>query len=364
MKSAIGNILRVGLILGAVGSLCLPSSAVATYDPIGHGAVRLSFDKRFLSLLKQNGVKLGTKAGARLKGKALTLPVSGGKVDPKAALTTTETAGTLVFRKGNRSLPLRRIEFKANRNPLQAKVGGGQLKVAITAKKPSEARVGFGMRFSAKGLRLTAKVATRLNKKLRLRGVFQEGQPLGTLKTEVSPLTSVILPRGRATLVPDAAMLAKLEDLFVSLNPIAPAELAPGPVLSFPIIPGGRLAPDVSQGTLRTGGAIELLQLSGGQVFEREFWLDFGLDTATSEPDVQPSPPYPGKQGRIGALAIEMAAASVSSNPKARTITVSGAPLTLTAATAAAFNEAFAGGKPHFAAGERFGIVSFAAQGQ
>jgi hypothetical protein len=83
-------------------------------------------------------------------------------------------------------------------------------------------------------------------------------------------------------LIPDPALLEKLADLFVSLNPIAP---------------GGALSPDASLGTLRTGGAIELLQQSGGQLFEHELWLDIGARSASSEQEVRPSPPYAGKQG-------------------------------------------------------------------
>jgi hypothetical protein len=253
---------------------------------------------------------------------------------------------------------------KANPHPLIAKVGGGQLKVG-RSKKPDVDRRGFATSVAAKSLALSAKVATRLNKKLGLpRGAFEEGQAVGSVKAKVNPLTTVIVPRGRATLVPDRAMLDKLEDFFVSLNPIAPAELAPGPVLTFPIIAGGRLAPDASLGTLRTGGATELLQLSGGQIFEREFWLDFGRAAATSEPEIQPSPPFAGRQGRLDALGIDVGPASISSKPKARTITVSGAVVTLTQASAAAFNEAFNSGKPAFTAGERFGTVSFTARGQ
>lgn len=67
-------------------------------------------------------------------------------------------------------------------------------------------------------------------------------------------------------------------------------------------------------------------------------------------------------QGRIALL--ELGAAAVSSDPGARTITVSGAPLTLQAQTAATFDEAFAQGKEVFRAGEPLGTLSFVAVGQ
>jgi hypothetical protein len=159
-------------------------------------------------------------------------------------------------------------------------------------------------------------------------------------------------------------MVAKLNSLFVSLNPISPAELAPGPVFSLPIVPGGALSPDASLGTLRTGGSIELLQQGAGQVFEHEFWADLGARSVSAEVDIQPTPAFPGKLGRLGVLDLNLAAAQISSNAGARTISVSNAPLALQATTAAHFNQAFAEGKPVFAAGEAFGSVSFTAWGQ
>jgi hypothetical protein len=171
-----------------------------------------------------------------------------------------------------------------------------------------------------------------------------------------------ILERGQGTVTPDPAILAKFKALFVSLNPIAPAELQPGPVLKFPIAVGGQISPDASEGSLRLGGAIELLQLGAGQVFHKEYWLDLGVKSASAEVDIEPTPAFPGKLGRIGAF--DLGVGSVSSDPKTRTISLSNAPLTLTAATAQSFNEAFAEGKGVFAAGETFGVVGFGAVGQ
>jgi hypothetical protein len=110
------------------------------------------------------------------------------------------------------------------------------------------------------------------------------------------------------------------------------------------------------------GGAIELLQLGAGQVFHSEYWLDLGAKSTSAEVDIEPTPAFPGKLGRIGVF--DLGQGVVSSDPKTRTISVSGAPLMLTAATAQSFNEAFAADKATFATGEAFGLVSFAAVGQ
>ena len=353
-------------IAGFLSLTCLllsASLAQATYDPIGSGTTKLTLDKGFVSQMKREGVKVVATAPGKLKAGTITLPVSGGTIDPTISKGEIEAEGAVVFQAGNRKVPLRSIETKTKKTPLYAKVGGGQLKVA-KAKSLSFTREGFASSFAAKGLSLTEKVATRLNKKLRTKDFFHEGQLIGTLKTNTQPQLVSILPQGQATLIPDPAFLAKLKALFVSLNPISPAELSPGPVLRFPIAGGGQLAPNGSEGTLRTAGAIELLQLGAGQVFHKEYWFDLGTKATLAEVDVEPAPAFPGKLGQIGVFGIDMARAAVSSEAKSRTISVSNAPLTLAAQTAQTFTEAFAAGKAVFGAGEAFGSVSFGAVGQ
>lgn len=347
----------------ALLALLFAPTAQATYDPIGSGTTKLTLDKSFMALMKAKGVTLSAKAPAKRQGKTLIIPVSGGKSDPTIEKAEILQEGTLVFQKGNRKLPLRDIELKAKKTPIYAKVGGGQLKVA-SAKSIASKREGFGSSFSAKGLQLTQKLVTRLNKKLRTKDAFKEGQTLGVIKSQTQPQLVTILAQGQGTLVPDPAILAKFKSLFVSLNPISPAQLSPGPLLSFPIAAGGQISPSASEGTLRMGGAIELLQLGAGQVFQQEYWLDLGAKSTSAEVEVQPTPAFPGKLGRIGVFGLNMAAATVSSDPKARAIAVANAPLTLGAQTAQTFNDAFAAGKATFAAGETFGVVSFSAVGQ
>jgi hypothetical protein len=352
---------KTTIAIAGLALLCFSPSAQAAYDPIAGGTTKLNLDKGFLSFLKKEGVTLKAKAPAKRQGNSILLPVSGGKEDPTRGKGEVEHEGQIVFAKGNRKLPLREIELKAKKTPLFAKVGGGQLKL-VTAKQLSSQRQGFGQGFKATGLELTQKVATRLNKKLRTGKAFQEGQAIGAVNSRTQPQRVAILEQGQGTITPDPAILAKFKALFVSLNPIAPAELQPGPVLRFPIAVGGQIAPDASEGTLRLGGAIELLQLGAGQVFHKEYWLDLGLKSASAEVDIEPTPAFGGKLGRIGAF--DLGVGSVASDPKSRAITVSGALLTLTAATAQSFNEAFAAGAPTFAAGETFGVVGFGAVGQ
>ena len=347
--------------LAALALLAMTASAQATYDPVGSGTTKLTIDKAFSSFLAKDGITLTASAGAKRKGKNITLPVTSGNLDPTLGMGEIDTGGTIAFQSAKARVPLRSITVKTKQATLIAKVGGGQLKVATSSKR-SSARNGFGTRYSAKQLKLTAKAATRLNKKLRPEIPFAQGQIIGTLTTNAQPQLITILDQNRASVVLDPAFAAKMDSLFVSINPIFPAEHPSGPTFTFPVILNGAISPAGTEGTLRTGGSLEFLQLGAGQVFQHEFWLDLATRSDTAEVDVQPTPVFPGKLGRIGAY--DIGVYSASSDPKARTISVSGAPLTLTASTAQSFNEAFAEGKAAFAAGEALGVVSFVAQGQ
>jgi hypothetical protein len=351
---------RTAAALMLLLALVSTPGAGAAYDPIGGGATRLVLDKRFVAFLDDAGVSVAAKAGATKRGRALVLPVTGGQLDPTAGRGEVEQEGSIVFSSSRRNVPLRKLVVKTKSAPLVAKVGGSQLKVA-TSTATRTSRRGFGTMFSARKLRLTAKVATRLNKKLRPHQHFDEGQVIGKLVAEAQPALVSIVSAGRATLAFDAAFVAKLDQHFVSFNPIAPAERV-GSSFTLPIAADGTLAPDASAGTLRTGGEIEFLQLGAGQVFWGQPWFDVGLDAALAEVDLEPTPAFPGTIGQVPILS--MGAGLAGSDPGGRTISLAGAPLVLTPETAAAFNQAFAAGENDFSAGELLGTISFSAEGQ
>lgn len=353
-KTLVAALLATSALAGAA------PVAHAAYDPLGAGTVKLTLDKGFSRFLVENQVKLSAGSPAERKGRSLTLPVAGGKIDPTIGKGEVLAAGILAFKNARERVPLRNLTVKAGHAPLIAKVGGSQLKLATSPVIDSE-RLGFGEKFTAEKLKLTAKLATRLNKKLRPEQLFGAGQILGTLRSAAQPLTVTLLPSGKAGIDFAPAFLAKLDALFVSVNPIFPAEHVGGS-FSFPIISGGAISPEASLGTLRTGGDVEFLQLGGGQVFWHEPWLDLAAHSDSAEATVQPSPPYPGKLGRVPLL--DLGPGTAAAEPSARAIALSGAPLTLQASTAAAFNQAFAQGKAVFGAGEAVGVLGFGAQGQ
>jgi hypothetical protein len=323
----------------------------------------MTLDKGFVALLKSNGVRLSAQSPATLSGRVIRFPVSGGKVDPTSGEGTVEHEGALVLRAGPRRIPIRFLQLKTTRRhaPFAAKVGGGQLKLA-SATGVAFSRRGFAAKVKVSGLRLSQQVATRLEKKLRLRGAIPAAQPIGSAVTVADPATIFLQGRGAVALSLDPAIVDKLKSLFVAINPIFPAEHV-GTPFSFPIL-GGTIAPDAGSGTVEADGSVELLQLGGGQVFIHLPRLELETSVATAELDVEPSPPYAGKIDRMPFAALSLAGATRSASAAARTVGIDNGILALTNTTADAFNQAFAEGKPVFGTGEVLGTIGFTAYGQ
>ncbi len=353
------------VVLAVWLGLAATPAARASYDPLGSGTTVLKLDRSFRDLLQKHGVKVATREGARFKAGALRFPVSGGRFDPTSEKGTVEHGGTVLLEGGGPPVSLKGLQLKTTRrsSPLVAKLGGGQLKLG-RPQRLTVARRGFGDEVAVSSIRLTAKFATRLSKRLRLRGVFKEGMILGSSVTRVDPATVTVVARGKATLELDPTMAAKLAGLFVAVNPIFPAE-RPGP-FTLPIF-GGNLAPNLGTGFLQLQGALELTQLGGGQVVWAEPVLDLDTSAFRPEVEVKPSPPYAGKAGPLAVAALGLPAGSTAADPARRTLSVTGGTLALTDTTAALLNEVFA--KPQdrenvFEAGEVLGRISFVAETQ
>jgi hypothetical protein len=359
--------LRSAVLCGALiafTSLAGAASASARFDPIAGGSTKLTFANSFAALLKANGVKVKATGGVTFRAGVATFPVSGGKLEPADVVGSVEHEGVLIFSAGGHTLPLKSLVLKTTRrsSPLSAKFGGGQLKLASSSKLTST-RAGFGVASKVTQIKLSAKAATRLDKKLGLKGVFSEGQLLGSSITEAQPETVTIKEGGRAELTLSPEFAAKLTSLFVAVNPVFPAEHLGAPFTLR--VSDGQIAPDASSGTLETAGSLELIQQDGGQAFFRELAPELGLASTRSEYQFIASPTAPG--ALVTGPLLGLGPGSVVSEPKARTISLSGAPLPLPAATAQALNETFA--KPQgktniFQAGESLGTLSFTAQAE
>jgi hypothetical protein len=352
------------LALALCASALLAGTARADYDPVGGGATRLALDAGFLREMKQAGISVSAAAPAKLRGNLVTFPVEGGKFDPVAGRGTVENEGALVLTSKGHSIPIKALKLRTAQKtePFLAKIGGSQLKLGKVSALAVK-RVGFDSQVRATGLALSSKATTRLGKKLGARDVFRPGMAFGTLVTETSPATITVLGKGAASLTLAPEFVAKLQSLFVAVNPIFPAEHA-GAVFSLPLF-GGDVSLAATSGGIDTSGSLEFLQLGGGQVFWRETRIDLTSMTLLPQLEVDPAPPFPGKVGSVPVAAMAPAGAAVA-DPKARTVTASYS-LGLGATAAGTFNEAFAkpqGKEGVFVAGEPVGSVSLMALGQ
>ncbi len=353
--------------LGLALSTLAPPSAAAAINPLASGQTTIHLAPSFTKLLKQNKVALKALAPARLKGQTLSLPVKSGRIDSDSGQGAIGHSGALKITSPRGSLTIREFTLRTTTEPLIANTNGPTMKLAA-GQGLSLPREGFGQGVRYRTLKLSASFAKRLDKRLHLGGAFAPGQLLGSLLSKTQPASVAIAAQGTLSLTPDPQTLAKLDALHVAVNPIFPTEHIGG-VFYFPIILNGRLAPNLSSGTLRVGGSLEFLYLNSGEsryakLILNEPWLSFDGLTTSSELNVSPSPPYQGRSERPTLFAIGMSGASASNDPAARTITLSGTSLAMGAQLAAAYDEAFAGGKEEFKAGDLLGTFGFTARAQ
>jgi len=339
---------------------------------------------------------------ASVKGKRVSLPVSGGSLDPTNGLGTVEHSGGFKFKHGKRKAVVNTIVLETTTSSLKAKVAGKSMKLA-TVKGMTVARNGFGANVSITALKLTGKAAKQLNKKLGFTGKLKEKAPfkgnksLGASTSETQPKTVTVLPGGSTNLTLSPAALKKLQNVgpppgegpgpfSVKLTIIPPTTIVsagPPPTLGFPIS-GGTIAPDASSGIVQTTGGLKLTQnleaagpngkgettLTMGNI-----WVDMGAKTATVEVTIE-NPKTPeanlGNLGRSSIADIQLTGATITSNPLTRTVSVQNASATLQAVTAETLNSVFitpienATHEPQekFAAGDPLGVFSFTVQTQ
>jgi hypothetical protein len=388
--------------------LALPAFSSAASDPLASGTTTVTLNKGFVKKLKKSGVKMLKLSPGAVKGRTVTLPVSGGSLDPTTGQGTVEHSGGIKFKAGKKSAPVNTLVLDTTTSSLTAKVAGKSMKLA-SVKGVTIARNGFGANVSIASLKLTGKAAKQLNKKLGFTGhkkgkgkakghkrapaskvvqpPFKGNQVLGASTSETQPKTVAVLPGGKADLNTNEETVKKFElappeGLGVKIEPVPPTEAAAGPspfapLLRFPI-GGGTIAPDASSGIVQTAGGVKLVQNLGPSgtttLTLANIWVDLGAKTATVEVIVEStvSPELNlGNLSRSSIADLNLTGATIKSDPVARTVTVENAVATLQEVTATTLNSVF--GTPYdkakiphpaFAKGDGLGVFSFTAQTQ
>lgn len=383
-----------GMMLSAVATvaalaalLALAPFASAASDPLASGTTTITLNKNLFKKLKKAGVKVIKVSPGTVKARRVTLPVSGGSLDPTNGQGTIEQSGGIKFKHGKKSAVVKLLVLDTTGKSLKAKVAGKNMKLASVSGL-SSARNGFGANVTIGSTKLTNKAAKQLNKKLGFTGKqakkapFKGGKGLGSGLSETQPKTVTVLPSGNATLATSLATDIKLAKVNIKLETVAPATEPvpiPPPSYAFPIS-GGTIAPNAEGGVLQTTGGLRLVQQFAPSVETKmtlnAIWVDLGAKTATVEVTVESEGIDPklnlGPLGRSSIANISLTGATVKSDPSARTVSVENATATLQAVTAETLNSVFVGpfeaitktkAEP-FVEGDPLGTFSFTAQTQ
>jgi hypothetical protein len=243
-------------------------------------------------------------------------------------------------------------------------------------------------------MKLTSKGAKALNKPLgetqgkavATASAFKKNKSLGKAGTTTVFTTLEVLAEGETTLVPvttPGSAFVKLAGRGVSaaaggVAPIAPATVNPATLtFSFPIA-GGTLNPNLTSGRMNTaggvratktdarGGACDAAHPVGIFIQFEDLINDFASKTVIGTVTI------PGLGTTPGATVsdIDLSGATTTTDPSARTVTVSGAVLRLTAGSANVLSQVFGtgaegcdpGGTGEFGAGDPLGTLEFTAR--
>jgi hypothetical protein len=390
----------VGVLAAALFALlALAPFASAASDPLASGTTTIKLNKGFAKSLKKNGVKVLKVSPGKVKGTTVTLPVSGGSLDPTTGQGTVDNSGGFKFKAGKKNVALKNLVLDTTKKSLSGKLGKKNLKIASVAGL-SFTREGFGTNVKIGKLKLTGKAAKELNAKLGLsgksgtkkskrastsksssNGVFKANQVLGGSTSATQPTEVAVLPTGNATLNTSLPTVTKLAKVGVKIETVPPAVLTvegPPPAYSFPLS-GGTIAPDANGGIVQTTGGLKLVQVFKPGVETtltlNAIWIDLGAKTASVEVSVASTVSSEinlGNLNRSSIADISLAGATVKSDPTARTVAVENASATLQEVTATTLNSVFV--KPFeavtktpaesLAAGDPLGTFSFTAQTQ
>jgi hypothetical protein len=407
-----GTKLSAGVLAAALFALlAFAPFASAAPDPVVSGSTTLTLNNGLAKSLQKNGVKVLKVSPATVKGKKITLPVSGGSLDPLSGQGTLTHTGGIKFKLGKKTASLTNLELNTTTASLSAKVGKKTLKVA-SVKGFSFTRNGFGVDLNVTKLKLTGKAAQELNKALaqpvkktkkakkgkgkastsktkkapKAQPLFKANQVLGGSTSTTQPGTVAVVPGGSATLTTSLPTVTKLAKVGVEIGIVPPTTVVaagPPPAFAFPIA-GGTISPTATAGTVQTSGGLKLTQdleklgaIGAGTTTMTlgNIWVDLGTKAATVEVSVE-NPKVAkanlGNLGRSSIADITLTGATVTADPATRTVSVQNAGATLQAVTAEVLNSVFitpieeATKTPQekFAPGDPLGTFSFTAQTQ
>jgi hypothetical protein len=363
----------------AIATLAFSAAAQAAANPIAGGNTDLHLKNGMQRKLSNLGVDVLGLGATSVSGKKIGLVVSEGKLDPTDGQGELENRGGFKLALGRRGVPVTNVEVDTVRGLVIARVAGARMQFGTFAS-PSTAREGFGARLKAGQLVLSEKVATRISNRLGLKGSrrIAGGRVLSNLFVAAQPRTVTLLPQGSASLVANAATVAKFKakgvEVPAGFSAVAPATEPNSLVFQLPITGGEmQLSSSTGAGQVETAGGIQILKSTktlSPQVVIKALSIDLTAKQASAEFEITPAPPFAGNTARSFGVSLTVPNGALVADPTTRQIEVKGVEAKLEANAVGTLNNVFDQPAPappapsNFVVGDPLGTFTLVAQAQ
>ncbi len=354
-------------------ALALPGRAGA--EAVEAGSTKVEFNRGLFRTLTAAGVEVSKFDRATMRGRVLTLPVSGGEIELATAIGSVEHLGGFKFRSGKRVARLDQIVLDTSKRELYARLDGKRMRIA-SLPSFAFARAGFGDRIDVQRLRLTGATTTALNRELDLNRVFRPDRAFAAVASSFDPAADR-LRSGSMQFSLDPGFVAKLKSLEVQSAPFETAVLGMDPPSFGAALISGEIHPRTGQGWGFVEGGIRIAKLGTPEpespvpalTLPTLTWINLGLSlesqklTGFIHAHDKSGQLVAGVSNPIGAL--DLSGATVLVDPQTRTLSILNARAVLEASTADLINRTFAtpkGKAPVLAAGDPLGTFSLTMQ--
>jgi hypothetical protein len=367
------------LITALLGTLASAGPAAAAPEPVVGGETRLT-----LELPK--GVKVRAIGPVTADGNTVTLPTTGGSLDPATGAGTLDVGGALKFKgkRGKATLKAIRVGY-GSAGAVRGQIGSKSVDLAAvtggsaTSQASSVSIGGATASLESEGAKaLNKKLAKKKKKKKKKQATvsaakpFKTGGRLGSLATTASFATVALLAEGEMELVPDLGTALTFSSKGV--NPLTGVTAVPPATSAFPDflfpVTGGRLLPDVSGGQIETGGGLLVTKNSAVNsscdaarpigTFLRQTELVVDLTRQALRATIHVASGLVGA-GTVAAT-LDMSGATTSVNPATGAFTISDVEVIITELSATTLNFTFGqasqGCGSDFGGGDPLGTVS------
>jgi hypothetical protein len=365
----------LGVAVGLL-PLALIAPSLAGAEVVEAGSTNLELQRGLFRTLKTEGVEVSKLGPATVRGRAVTLPVSGGGIELATAVGSVQHAGGFKLRAGKRVVRLSELGLDTKQRGLFAKLDGKRMRIA-SVPSFEFARAGFGDEIEVKRLRLNQTTAAALNRKLDIERVFRPDSAFAAVSSSFQP-EAVRMTSGSMQFSLDPSTVAKLKTLEVDAVQFETAVLGSSPpAFGAPLIQG-QIYPGQNRSWGFLEGGIRIAKLgtpeppeSPGPIitFPVLTFINLGLSlesqklTGFIHAHDATGGFAPGPTGSLAAL--DLSGATVQIDPAARTLSIANVRATLEAAVAHLINETFAtpkGKAPVLAAGDPLGTFSLTMQ--